>query len=135
MKIPSGFKQTIDNKASQLRCSNYMKYHDDFKEVVEHVFCKMCGTPIKGIKADPKRKYSYDGKDYMIGLLVDYPEYTEVEIKFEDGSAHTTPLCKTCASRLTTIDAECVYAADMLEWEKEDWVTNWEYYCNRIVVE
>ena len=53
-------------------------------------------------------------------MLVNCPNYTIVTLEFEDGSAHETPLCKSCAVNLTDDQREQIYAQDLLQMEEEE---------------
>lgn len=53
---------------------------------ITEIFCKVCGTNIARATPD--------------GRMVRRPNYTEIKMKFSDGSFHVTNLCKSCVENI-----------------------------------
>lgn len=94
--------------------------------VVVGVLCKKCGVPIRGLVpvAEPIDTRKANGmviRDNFM-MLGTGSNYTEVEIETEaDGkkAKHVTPMCKTCADRLTTADLDAIIDADLDDFERD----------------
>ncbi len=67
------------------------------------VCCKRCGDPI------------VDGRGRPLTL------YAELTMQFEDGSYHTTCLCRSCAGSVRTLaDLEELYVTDLCEMLEDE---------------
>ena len=73
------------------------------------VLCKLCGAVIRFEK-------DIDGRKVMRETSL----YTEVELEFDDGSKHVTPLCKKCSHGMDDEQREFIYAMDVQQWINED---------------
>ncbi len=88
---------------------------------ISGVACKLCGNPIS-LRGQPT------------------PAYREIEISFNDGSKHVTPLCATCRDRGVAAPAlDAIYCDDMkaLAIEEEHLgrtVMKWEMWADRTPV-
>ena len=69
----------------------------------EGVFCKGCGTKLVRIED---------------GVGVATPQYSEMEIVFDDGTKHITPMCVACVSS-DSLDLNDIYQSDVERWDKE----------------
>lgn len=69
----------------------------------EWVYCKGCGAKIVEIA---------NGTGFPL------MNYVAMEIIFDDGTKHQTPMCKTC-SRKEDIDLQDIYNQDVAQWESE----------------
>lgn len=94
--------------------------------VVVGVLCKKCGVPIRGLvpvgePIDTRKASGMIIRDRMVALGTG-SNYTEVEIETEaDGKKgkHTTPMCKSCANRLTVKDLAALVSADIDDLERD----------------
>lgn len=84
------------------------------------VFCKGCGDLIVDLipsdNPSHRETKTIKGKIVVFERLVpaQMPAYVEVEITFDDGSFHITPLCTPCFRDFTDPDElEDIYMADM----------------------
>lgn len=85
------------------------QYIEEDRGGLNRVLCKICGTPIKDRAPDGRG----------LGVLMTLAAYTEVTLEFDDGSAHVTPLCRSCAQSSSLEMLEACYGADMAQWQKE----------------
>lgn len=91
---------------------------------ITSILCKVCGVTIrKLIASEQHEEITRVGNRTVIRerlVLASLPNYREVLLKCDDGSAHVTPVCDSCAPRLNDagIREEC-YAADLKMWSRE----------------
>lgn len=100
---------------------DYVRYE---KGNIVEVFCKVCGLTIrKMIPSDIGQEVTRRGNQTIIRerlVLASLPNYREVLISCDDGSAHVTCVCQDCAPKLNdpAVREEC-YACDLGQWSKE----------------
>lgn len=82
------------------------------------VFCKLCGTRIIGLVTVNTRTEKRGSQVVIVEEKEQAPNasYQEVRLVMSDGSAHITPMCKSCAKTLSPSDYEDLYAADVDEF-------------------
>ncbi len=94
--------------------------------VVVGVLCKKCGVPIRGLVpvgnpiSTRKNGNTIIRDNFM--MLGTGSNYTEVEIETEiDGKKgrHITPMCKSCANKLTFSDLEKIIDDDLDDLERD----------------
>lgn len=88
------------------------------------VYCK-CGQTIQELREVPEMSevQKLSGRTIVRERVALMPSasYSELEITFDDGSKHITPMCKGCAKKAHSTDfLDDVYAADMGRWEQEE---------------
>lgn len=94
--------------------------------IVVAVLCKKCGVPIRSLVpiGDPIDSRKANGlivRDRMVTLGTG-SNYTEVEIETEhDGkkAKHVTPMCKSCANRLSKDDLGQLVDDDLDDLERD----------------
>lgn len=94
--------------------------------VVVGVLCKKCGVPIRGLvpvgePIDTRKANGMIIRDNFL-VLGTGSNYTEVEIETKhDGkkAKHVTPMCKSCANRLTPADLEKIIDDDLDDLERD----------------
>ncbi len=99
----------------------YVKRHPTIPNFITAVYCKGCGTQIKGLNSE--------------NTLVPYWNYREITIEFDNGSAHMTPACIKCANVSNKENLEAMYVADLEEFDIEDDGADakiWNVYLDRI---
>ena len=94
-----------DQENPKLKKWDYLD--EPYKGVITAVYCKFCGDTIK------RMKKIQIGTLKDVGVLIELANYEEVLFVFDDGSAHSTPMCKTCFKRLKEDDYEGLYLADL----------------------
>jgi len=112
MAIPVDIQKKIDSVKD--RCGHlkhYCHYSSHDHCTYEKVCCKLCGCTIRSLVPHEKTGHL---------IMVNCPNYTIVTLEFDDGSAHETPLCKSCAVNLTYDQREQIYAQDLLQMEEEE---------------
>ena len=112
MAIPVDIQKKIDSVKD--RCGHlkhYCHYSSHDHCTYEKVCCKLCGCTIRSLVPHEKTGQL---------IMVNCPNYTIVTLEFDDGSAHETPLCKSCAINLTDDQREQIYAQDLLQMEEEE---------------
>jgi len=91
---------------------------------VDRVLCKLCGGTIKHLIPDELPVEVLRVKDrtmvYHRMILAELPNYVEVKIDFDDGSAHITHICKACFKSLQDDDLETLYVGDMQQQMAEE---------------
>lgn len=106
----------------KLKCPDYVQF-DSFGNI-EHIVCKLCGTTIAGMQ-DMEQGKELDKKTKtwiktVVRQFRRFPNYAEVKIEFEDGSAHVTNLCDRCAQENIEPDIlKAIYNADIDMEEKQ----------------
>lgn len=91
----------MNEPATALEPTHYIKR--DATGVPLEVYCKMCRELIAVHK----------GKG-----LVPLPPYMDLVLRMDDGSHHTTPMCRGCAL-LEGMDLDWLYQCDLLEFTVE----------------
>jgi hypothetical protein len=109
-------------KGCKCKCFDYMPMGKGFEAY--EIKCKMCGCLVKKLCAIPDAEFfdEHSGQRTLIRpvILRELNIYAEITIEFDDGSAHTTMICKGCASKLKDKDLEDLYAADLAQFAKEE---------------
>ena len=87
---------------------------------IKRVYCKVCGGVIVDSVVIEEKQEKRGDKDFIIQKTALKPltSYDEIIIKFADGSAHMTPICKNC-KQTEDLDLKEIYKADMVESLKE----------------
>ena len=99
----------------------YIERHPQNMQFLTAVYCKGCGTQIKGLNKD--------------NTLIPFWNYREMTIEFDNGTAHTTPTCVKCDGTKSEEDLEAIYIADLEEFDFEDDDSSdiiWDRYLERI---
>ena len=109
-----------DKVKSNKHNRKYVDWHPDIPGLITAIYCKGCGTQIKGLNKDR--------------LLIPYWNYREIEIEFDDGSSHLTPICNICEKVKGKDNLEAIYIADLDEFDRtEDNDENvWDLYLDRV---
>ena len=98
----------------------YIQPHPAARTTYDAVLCKGCQQRIKGLVDDERfeevREINGQRVVFRRLIMAELPTYVEVELTFDDGSKHVTPMCRECAGRLSVEDAEDFYCADMARW-------------------
>lgn len=100
---------------------NYVTFKDGN---ITEVRCKVCSVPIRKLVASEQNEEVIRvGSRTIIRervILSSLPNYREVLLKCDDGSAHVTPVCGECAPKLSDagVREEC-YSADLKMWSRE----------------
>lgn len=76
---------------------------------VVEVMCALCSTTISRMK-------ERNGREVLLGT----GNYTEITIRFDDGSAHEACVCKQCAKSMTTEKLEYLYATHCADYALEE---------------
>lgn len=104
-----------------------LQWHKDDPLFLEAVYCPICRRKIRGLVPHDQ----YPTRMIMVSL----PGYEQITIEFDDGSAHVTPVCSTCATNLTPDDLDDLYAADLQDFEtiqqKGGGTVNWQDHLTR----
>jgi hypothetical protein len=91
---------------------------------IEAVLCKLCRVPIRILQEIPTGESETKGKmiiRYVRQALITLPNYYELLIEFDDGSAHSTPICRVCVEKPHPPEQlEDMYVADMAQWEEDE---------------
>ncbi len=98
----------------------YIDWHKTIPGVITAVYCKGCGTQIKGLNKDKS--------------LIPFWNYREMTIEFDDGSAHMTPICVKCLTK-DKDNLEAIYISDLEELDKQEDGENkeaWDGYLRRV---
>jgi hypothetical protein len=121
------YKDKLNERKDKIKNNSYYrKYVDripDNPSVIIAIYCKGCGTQIKGLK-------NVMGSS----VLMPYWNYREITIEFDNGSAHMTPICRKCEKTTSKEALEAMYIADLEELELEDDGKDekvWDVYLNR----
>jgi hypothetical protein len=116
---------TVKHRIEQAKASPAVKVWDyvetDQAGKLLSVRCKLCGGVIYGKMAvgNPTMRKTKTDRETVLHLEQEvtygpFSNYVTIEITHADGSKHTTPLCKTCATGpLTPETLEHIYAADL----------------------
>lgn len=116
-------------RRGKLKAFDYYKPGDPASDVV--VFCKKCGCPL--VSYVPHERLRVNGMP--LAVMAETNMYAELEIEFDDGSKHATPVCKTCIESISGDDIEAMYAADMASWERTaPETTDWDRVSGRRMV-
>lgn len=120
------FKDRKDKVKTSKYYRKYVERDPQSPTIVKAIYCKGCGTQIKGLRN-------------ILGVLVMVPywNYTDMTLEFDDGSAHTTPICIKCSKVANAEALEAMYMADLEEFEVQDIDKNknrniWDIYLNRV---
>ncbi len=119
----------------------YVVPHPNYPNVTDKILCKMGGEVIRGLIPDDRfLEVQVIGTQTLRTqrlIMASLANYQEVEISFDDGSKHTTSLCKHHATRMNMVDVEAVYSADMeqarLDEDAGQGDVRWELWENRQV--
>lgn len=100
---------------------NFVKFSQG---TIEAVYCRTCGCEIKHwIETDtpPLKVHRQNGTSTIskMYVLAELGNYTEITMKFDDGSAHVTHCCRSCRDKLDESDLRAMYAADLLQIDRE----------------
>ena len=99
-----------------------LQLHKDDPLFLEAVYCPICRRKIRTLVPHDR----YPNRMIMVSL----PGYEQITIEFDDGSAHVTPICSTCAASLDVDDLDDLYAADLQDFEsiqqKGGGTVNWQ---------
>ncbi len=124
-KVKPHAKRLKDKKDLIKHNKHYQKYidrHATIPNFVTAVYCKGCGTQIKGLNKD--------------NSLIPFWNYREITLEFDNGSAHMTPICVKCMNVSGEEDLEAMYVADLEEFDIEDDTGSntkmWDIYLDRI---
>jgi len=99
----------------------YIDRHPTIPNLLTAVYCKGCGSQIKGLNSE--------------NMLVPYWNYREMTIEFNDGSAHMTPICVQCMNINDKDTLEAMYISDLEEFDIDDDGKNenvWDVFLERI---
>jgi hypothetical protein len=123
--VAKKYKDKLKNRRDKIKNNKgyrkYIKRHPDNPNFITAVYCKGCGTQIKGLNSD--------------NILIPYWNYREMTIEFNDGSAHMTPACVHCMNIKDKDVLEAIYISDLEEFDIEDDGKNekaWDVYLDRI---
>lgn len=109
----SKIKADIEKAKKALRHFHYMRSGPNGN--IDKVLCKGCGAVLQSLVPDERYTYSkiVNGQKVVYKMLVmaQTQQYSEVAIEMEDGSAHITALCQTCATHPPNL--QDLYAADL----------------------
>lgn len=114
---------------AKLKAWDYMVRGKGFDE---KVLCKCCGAVL--VSLIPHKTFQRNGKTIEQMVMAQTPAYQQVDLEFDDGSAHSTVMCKGCAGNLKPEDYESIYAADMddfVKLEKKGAKIPWEMFEGR----
>lgn len=107
---------------ARLAAWNYVV--DNERGYREAVLCKKCGAKLSALVEHEHGGYSrVEGGQlvkYRFLVMAQLSTADSVVIEFDDGSAHETPICKRCKSKLDVDDLEALYAADLEQVMKVD---------------
>ncbi len=98
----------------------YVDWHPRVSQKIIAIYCKGCGSQIKGLNKD--------------GALIPFWNYREMTIEFDDNSAHMTPICVKCQTS-NKDNLEAIYIADLEELELQEDGSNknaWDNYLVRV---
>ena len=88
------------------------------------VRCKITGMVLKKLRPVRTMEIEQDagGRTVITELctLGETSEYCEIEISFDDGSKHVSPISVAVVDRLSLDDLETVYSADLEQWRLEE---------------
>ncbi len=122
--MPKPYKAKLKTRKNKIKNNKhnrkYIDRHPTIPNFITAVYCKGCGTQIKGLNSE--------------GLLFEYSSYREMLIEFDNGSSHLTPICRGCTSTKTKDDLEAMYISDLEEFDIEDDGRNekvWDMYLGR----
>tara|TARA_Y100000310_G_C20428395_1_gene690193 strand:- start:153 stop:611 length:459 start_codon:yes stop_codon:yes gene_type:complete len=130
-------KQKKDKK-DRIKRWDYVTH--DNGEIVA-VYCKLCGGKTKDLipvdRVETKKVIKGQTIIWQRVVLQSLPGFAEIEIVFDDGSAHITNTCSGCIrTGLDQDDLELLYAADMEQFAKEESLglgdVIWEHWADRI---
>ena len=120
---------------------NFIKWSQG---TIEAVYCRTCGCEIKHwIETDtpPLKVHRQNGTStiHKMFVLAELGNYQEITLQFDDGSEHVTHCCRGCVDKLTESDLRAMYAADLLQVDKECTMFNvkdfpWRLWAYRHVV-
>lgn len=119
---PPGLQKRIASaRVRRSELFSYLRQHPTLAGVIDAVLCKGCRAPIRGLVEDERfeERRTIGGQEviYRRLIMATLPPYVEVTLAMGDGSAHVTPMCRTCALALTPADLDDLYAADLAEME------------------
>jgi hypothetical protein len=91
------------------------------KGMLPEVRCRCCNKLIVTIQeGEPLYKRELKGKTFVyVPVMQKYtPDYAEIKLLFDDGSAHVANCCKECAAKALAgiIDLDAFYAHDLAQW-------------------
>ena len=115
-------KDAIKPKSKKFNIK-YIDRHATIANFITAVYCKGCGTQIKGLNRD--------------NSLIPFWNYRELTIDFDNDTSHMTPICAKC-NVTDPGDLEALYITDLEEFDLEDETGSntqiWDYYLDRIPV-
>ena len=91
-------KLEVRIKEAKKKTSRFFDYVKRVEGKIDQILCKRCRAIIRRV---------VDGKMKTLA------NYTEVKLFFDDGSAHITNLCITCARNIEKTELEDLYCADI----------------------
>ena len=99
----------------------YVDRHPTISGLITAIYCKGCGTQIKGLNKE--------------GSLIPFWNYREITIEFDNNTAHETPMCRKCANVQDKDALEALYLADLDDFEVDDTPKDndiWNLYLDRV---
>jgi len=90
----------------------YIRLVPGTKTAIDQTLCKGCGEVIAALVQHER----LPGHLVYAALV----NYELLRIIFDNGSAHETPMCRSCAASLSDVELEDVYAADLAQFAKEE---------------
>jgi hypothetical protein len=105
---------TILNRIRESRKRQPKNFREDYVENDEKglpktIYCKMTGATLQSTRKIGSKM-----------MLAPTAAYAEIQIKFNDGSAHVTAISQDGIKALDDDALEAIYCADLLQWERED---------------
>ena len=106
---------------------------------IDSVACTLCGALLKKLVPLPDlgKEETINGQRVITQpvALRETNNYAEITIEFDDGSAHTTMTCRSCANELDEEQLEILYASDMEQFDKDEQAgqgaVRWELMAHR----
>lgn len=119
-KLPKDVYDRIETLPNNIK-KGYVVYKNGF---ITEVHCKCCGTLIMGLieHEKPVEVVKKNTRTIITKLmyLAALDQYTELEISFDDGSKHITPVCKKCADEMDLSNLENLYIGDLYQWAEDE---------------
>ncbi len=98
-------KRRKDKVKSNKYYRKYIEWHPTVSNHIVAVYCKGCGTQIRGLNQD--------------NILIPYWNYRENTIEFDDRSAPQTPICVKYMNIKDTERLEAAYISDLETFAEE----------------
>lgn len=81
----------------------------------EATLCKMSGHVLASLVPHERLRFN----NMPLAVRAESPNYAEIEITFDDGSKHVTPICRTAIDFIVVPETlEDIYAADLASWSR-----------------